>query len=577
MTYGTLTLLETVGGEAWRLEGAPPHVVLRFKDIFRSVRRGEVQPFQIMRTQAVDADLSWFMSRYPMTLTDDDSAALDGGVLGFEEARAELGRIFLPDYIPPAVEGFRTGRSLRNYQAAAVEVLRRRYSLLCGDEVGLGKTVVAAGAMMLPDALPAVVVVEPHVQQQWADKIAEFTHLSVHQIKTTKPYSLPPADVYIFRYSNVSGWSDVFQEMEIGLACWDEIQRLRKGTDTQMGKASRVISLSARYRLGLTATPIYNYGYEIWHVLQFIDPDVLGAYDEFAREWAGHWDGLGSYLRDCHVFMRRTRADVGRELPPVNRVVETIDYDQSEIQKIEDLARALAVKTVSGTFTERGQASRELDVMVCHATGVAKAKRVAQFVRVLLEAGEPVLLAGWHRDVYDIWLKELSDHDPVMYTGSETSAAKERAKQACLSGEVQLLILSLRSGAGLDGLQDHFSTVVFGELDWSPGIHHQVIGRLDRDREGNPKQVNALFLVTDEGSDPPMMEVLGLKASQAEQVVDPLADIKSVHSDMSPIRLLADRYLTGTALPNDSGSTVPKSPPKINAEQSVFSFAGVPR
>lgn len=569
MTYGTLDLISPDGDELWRLDDMPPHVVLRFKDMFRAVPRGMPQPFELKRTQALDADLSWFMSRYPMRVSVSDRAALDGGVLKFEIDRAELGRVFLPDFRPAAIEGFREGKSLRDYQGAAVEVLRRRGSLLCGDEVGLGKTVVAAGAMMLPEALPAVVIVEPHVQQQWADKIAEFTHLSVHQIKTTKPYSLPAVDVLLFRYSNISGWVDVLREMEIGLACWDEIQRLRKGTETQMGKASGVIADSARMRLGLTATPIYNYGQEIWHVLRFIDPDILGDYSEFFREWTNHWDGLGAYLRDCYVFMRRTRSDVGRELPPVNRIVETIGYNQAEIQKIEDLARQLAVKTISGTFVERGQAGRELDVMVRHATGVAKAKQVAQFVRMLLEAGEPVLLAGWHRDVYDIWLSELADFNPTMYTGSETPAAKERAKQACLAGEVSLLILSLRSGAGLDGLQDHFATVVFGELDWSPGIHHQVIGRLDRDRCESLKRVNAIFLVTDDGSDPPMMEVLGLKASQAEQVVDPLAPVKSVHSDMSAIRMLAARYLS---VRSTETTHQPESPPP---SEPTFAFAEV--
>jgi hypothetical protein len=73
--------------------------------------------------------------------------------------------------------------------------------------------------------------------------------------------------------------------------------------------------------------------------------------------------------------------------------------------------------------------------------------------------------------------------------------------------------MSLRSGAGLDGLQKRCSTMVFGELDWSPGVHHQCIGRLDR--EGQEQPVTAMFLVCDDGSDPPMMEVLGLKAAAA--------------------------------------------------------------
>lgn len=177
------------------------------------------------------------------------------------------------------------------------------------------------------------------------------------------------------------------------------------------------------------------------------------------------------------------------------------------------------------------------------ATGIAKARHVARFVRILVEAGERVLLAGWHREVYRIWLEEFKDLQPALYTGSETAAGKERVKQAALRGEVNPLILSLRSGAGLDGLQEQFDIVVFGELDWSPGIHHQVIGRVDRDRDGGPRQVTAIFLVTEEGSDPPMMDVLGLKASEAAGIVDPSLGVQQTHSDTSAIQRLVQRYL----------------------------------
>jgi hypothetical protein len=129
-----------------------------------------------------------------------------------------------------------------------------------------------------------------------------------------------------------------------------------------------------------------------------------------------------------------------------------------------------------------------------------------------------------------------------MYTGSESPAGKERQKNAFLNGETDVLILSLRAGAGLDGLQKRCSTIIFGELDWSPGVHHQCIGRLDREGQEN-YPVTAIFLVTDEGSDPPMIEVLGLKASEAAQVVDPSLGVQTVHTDASHIQRLVARYL----------------------------------
>jgi hypothetical protein len=43
------------------------------------------------------------------------------------------------------------------------------------------------------------------------------------------------------------------------------------------------------------------------------------------------------------------------------------------------------------------------------ATGIAKAPFVADFVRLLVESGEKVLLYGWHREVYSIWRDKLKD------------------------------------------------------------------------------------------------------------------------------------------------------------------------
>lgn len=547
--YGNLRLID--GGAAWEMAEAEPHVCIRLKHLFPRIPKASTGPFRFPNDLAHAADLDWFTQRYPMAMDDVDRQALTGGRLGFEAQQAEMERIRLPDYRPPPCLELRPGKALRDYQATARDLLGLRKSLLLGDEVGLGKTISAIGALFLPDALPAIIVVQPHLQGQWAEKIGEFTSLRVHQVKDTKAKNgLKPADVFLFRYSNIAAWVDVIAAMDVGLGGWDEIQELRTGTATAKGAASWELARRAQYRLGLTATPIYNYGVEIHTIMRFIDDTVLGDGVDFIREWTNGTGyvkdprALGTYLRERGVFLRRTRADVGRELPPVNKVIEQVDYDDKVVASIEALAYQLAIRATSGDFVERGQAARELDARVRHSTGLAKAPYVADFVRILLESGEPVLLVGWHRDVYDTWLKKLSDFKPAMYTGSESAAQKETSKQRFLSGDTDLMIISLRSGAGLDGLQDRCGVVVFGELDWSPGIHHQVIGRLDRERsDGQQNQVMALFLVTEEGSDPPMMEVLGLKASESTQIVDPHLGVQTTHSDETHLHKLVQRYL----------------------------------
>ena len=555
-TFGTLSR----EGRSWLLSDLEPHVTLRLKQVFERLPKSSPGPFSLVHDLAVAADLSWFMQRYPLKATPGDLKLLEAGKAGYEDRLADLERILLPDYAPPAYAGLRetdplTGKPvvIRPYQGQAVEVLDHAGGLLLGDEVGLGKTFTAAAACLLPDALPAVVVCQPHLQKQWASVLERVTTLRVHVIKGTRPYSLPEADVYLFRYTQLQGWVSVFAELSPRLVAYDEIQELRTGATTAKGEAAKHLSSVARLKLGLTATPVYGYGAEIWHVMQFLDDAVLGSFDDFTREWCSalgngkfrikNPQALGSYLRERHVFLRRTKSDVGQQMPAVNRIVETIDYDEKAVADIEGLARALAIKATTASFVERGQAARELDIMVRQSTGVAKAKGVAAFTRMVVEGGAPVVLVGWHREVYDIWLKELGDLKPALYTGSESAGQKDRAKDAFLAGETDLLILSLRSGAGLDGLQARASTMIFGELDWSPGVHHQCIGRLDR--EGQDEPVTAIFLVAEDGSDPPMMEVLGIKASEAAHIVDPSLGAQAGHTDASHIQTLVKRYLRG--------------------------------
>jgi SNF2 family DNA or RNA helicase len=549
-TYGDVAL--SPDAERWIIRRAEPHVSIRLKQLFPSIPKAAVPPYHLPHNLVTDTDLEWFMQRYPLGISEPDRASLTSGREAFLRRQAEMEQILMPDYVPMATAELKEGQQLRPYQWQAIEVLRRRGRLLLGDEGGLGKTYTAAGFMVTePGSLPAAVVCDAHMQRQWKEKIEAFTHLRVHLIKKGSPYNLPPADVYIYRISQVAGWADIFATGFFKSVTYDEPQSLRTGAGTAKGAACRVLSAHTNYHLGLTATPIYNYGDEMWHIMQFIDDSALGQWPEFEREWCdavrnGKYriknpKALGAYLREQYVMIRRLKADVGQQLPKVSRVVEHINYDEKAVAAVEDLARALAIKATTASFVERGNAARKLDIMMRQTTGAAKARTVAAFARMMVEAGESVVLWGWHRDVYDIWNAELADLKPAMYTGSETASRKEAAKERFLKGETDILIMSLRSGAGVDGLQFRCATGIFGELDWSPGIHQQCIWRLDR--EGQESPVTAFFLVTDDGSDPPMMDVLGIKASEAQHIVDPHLGIEVRENDTSHLRKLVERYL----------------------------------
>ena len=466
----------------------------------------------------------------------------------------DIERLLLPDYKPKPF-ALKPPHKARNYQIVGNEVYLQVKRMLLGDEMGLGKTLSAILSFQDVRALPALVVCQAHLTNQWADEqIPKFTDLKTHIIKSKKNYSLPEADVYVITYSKLSGWVDQFANGFIRNVIFDEIQELRIPT-SQKYAAAKNIAQSAEFAMGLSGTPIYNYGIEIFWIMSILYPGCLGTVEEFIREWTDRQppkfkvaDGkaLGSYLREKFLFLRRTREEVGIQLPQLNKIVYTIDHDEAEVAKQEDILRKLSISVTTGSFEERGKAAQELDIRARHLTGVSKAKYVAEFVKILLEEDpeRKILLMGWHRDVYEIWEEQFKDYEVAFYTGSENPNKKNKSKEDFINGTVRLMIMSLRSGAGTDGLQNVCDTVVFGELDYSPGVHKQVIERLYR--PGQQKQVTAFFLIADFLSDPVIVDLLGLKSSQADSIINPFSDnVSEQYSDTSRMKMLAEKILKG--------------------------------
>ena len=350
----------------------------------------------------------------------------------------------------------------------------------------------------------------------------------------------------ITNYHKLAGWATTL-EGHVESVVFDECQELRRSESAKYS-AARQIARACKYRLSLTATPTYNFGSEIWNVIDVIGRDALGSREEFEREFVrpNLWNELGSHLREKGIMLRRTKADVGRELPPVTQVPHTIDCDAKILDNIKGSAAALARMILSESpVADTGEYFRshgEFDVLMRRATGVAKAPYVADFVKILLQSGESVVLYGWHHAVYDIWRESLKEFNPVFFTGEETPGQKDEAKRLFVEGKTKLLIISLRAGAGLDGLQHVCSVCVFGELDWSSGVITQCIGRISRD--GQDKPVTAYFMLSETGADPVMSDVLEVKGQQGHAIRDPFTDLAiRTENSADHVKKLAAHYL----------------------------------
>lgn len=565
-----------VGRYAWVEPGvweisADPDVMIRLKRILPRVEGTRAGTFRIAGTDEVARDLVWILDRWPMDATRVDAARLRRACTQHVARESAIQQILDGGSFTHTGAGWVSAAlELRSYQSQARDMVLATGGTLIVDDLGLGKTATGLALLENPAARPALAVTLTDLPKQWLRELRKFypdlrgfeitntTPLpkSVQPIRTGSGQSdqpslfddanarhagLPDADLYVLSYSKLSKWQHHLAG-RVRTVIFDEAQDLRN-IGTKKYNAAAHIAGKADWATGLTATPCYNSGSEIHAILSVIHPGALGDRHEFAREWCrssyggpaysldsksvavADPDGLRAHLLAQGLMMRRTRADVGIELPGVEIIEQYVPSDESVIDRGTSDAAAIARIVLDDqkvTGHDRWRASGELDWRLRQATGIAKAPFVAQFVKLLLESEEKILLFGWHRAVWDLWMEQLSSYKPRMFTGTETPAAKQRALDDFVNGDARILMMSIRSGAGIDGLQDVCSTLVFGELDWAPGVHKQCIGRAYR--PGQTRHVSAYFCITDAGADPVMQDTLDLKSMSIDAIVDGVTD-----------------------------------------------------
>ncbi|MBE3122231.1 MAG: DEAD/DEAH box helicase [Thermoplasmata archaeon] len=468
-------------------------------------------------TKRIIGDLNWLMQRFPLDIKNKEEYLKDltEAQKHFEVQEEMLNK---PKKVLPSPKFM--GKLLEFQKEGLAFLLHNPRSLLA-DEMGLGKTICALSWLTkLNESPPYVIVVPPHILRQWKSEIAKFLgeDISVHVIKGLKPYSLPASEIYLIHYLILRGWKNYLPRFGFNACIFDEIQELRRHESDKYSAAS-LLAESTDNVIGLSGTPFYNLGAELWNVFNILEHHCLGDYGSFTREWCtGYLNQriadpkvFGDYLKSEGLMLRRMKEDVLNELPPKRRIVQNIDVDEGKFDELIAPTVELAKKIPSiKDAWERGRESMQAIDSTRMITGIAKAHYVTAFVKTLMEAGEKVLLYAHHHAVMDIYMEDLKEYLPVMISGRQDAKIKDEAQKAFMAGDTDIIIVSLRSGTGLN-LQ-RARCVVFGELDWSPAIHDQCESRVHR--IGVKDSVLCYYLTCNAGTDQHMMETLGLKTSQ---------------------------------------------------------------
>ena len=494
--YGSLTYHNKTG--MFKLSGEP--LLLEYaKRIFpgAQVTRGGGGFLEFHNTRREVADLNWLLMRFPVNVKQCKGVLDEARRSAVEQINRRMSGSDRRRTQPPA--DF-LGK-LFPFQESAVTFMTSNRRCVLGDGMGLGKTWSGLAAAATANEYPVLIVCQTHVQKQWQRMIGMLFDLPGLKgqrdmtpfelatkrgealapiLKTRTPYRIPTTPFVIIHYGLIAWWQKYLLKRQFKTILYDEVQELRH-TGTGKYSAASLISETSSNVWGLSGTPVYGYGKEIWSVMNAIDFHSLGSEEAFTREWCmGYGErivadpkALNGHLSREGLLLRRRATDdeVSIDLPKVVRKVEDLHYDELLYDRLIGAVRSKAKEYEGASFHIKGQLARAIDQESRQAAGLAKAGYVAEFAASLIEAGERPLVYAWHHAVHNIYQDRLSEYKPAIFTGKQTTNQKDNSLRRYMDGETDLGLLSLRSASGLDGLQHRATMCVFGELDWSPAIH----------------------------------------------------------------------------------------------------------
>ena len=435
---------------------------------------------------------------------------------------------------------------LLDFQREGLDFLMKSSgNALLADEMGLGKTVQTLAYLSKEkNAFPALVIAPLVTLTNWQREIEKFLkkksrngkimenkHPSSVMIRNGKQNDIDESDFYIINYELLHKRLPDLLKLNIKTVVCDEVQHLRSKTTQKYAAVKKLAAKDGvKFRVGLSGTPIYNRGSEIWPIVDILKPGLLGSYKEFCEYFCyvnekgkaivleNKRDSLRNQLTK-HVMLRRKKSDVLKELKDKVRYPEVIASDEkfyrAELDKIwkkleEEQKYAQTAFDKSASYHRAIESERQ-------AAGLAKLPHVINFVNDIMDIEESVVVFCHHRAIHDLLHRSLSKYNPASIIGGQTDTKRDTEIIRFQKDETKLMIAGLRAGnVGIN--LNNASYVIFAELDWSPAIHRQAEDRLHR--IGQKNTVFAYYLVGNGTLDEHVSDILLDKEYEIDAILD---------------------------------------------------------
>ena len=485
--------------------------------------------------------LKWITEHYPLTI-------LSKSVWNRKTASLIVKKQRVPkiEKLEKATPSNQFRGTLLDFQREGLDfLLKSSGNALLADEMGLGKTVQTLAYLSKEkNAFPALIVAPLVTLTHWQREIEKFLKKKSKNgkinskasptstmIRIGKSSDIGNYDFYIINYELLHKRADDLAKLPIRSIVCDEVQHLRSKTTQKYAAVKKLAAKeSVKYRVGLSGTPIYNRGSEIWPIVDILKPGLLGNFKEFCEYFC--WvDEKGKAIvldnkRDTlrkqlttHVMLRRKKSDVLKDLKDKVRYQEVIASDErfykAELDKIwkkleEEQSYAETAFDKSASYHRAIESERQ-------AAGLAKLKHVVEFVNEVMETEESIVVFCHHKAIHTLLHESLEEHNPSSIIGGQTLTTRDNEIDRFQKGQTRLMIAGLRAGnVGINLTKARY--VIFAELDWSPAIHRQAEDRLHR--IGQKNKVFAYYLVGKGTLDEHVADILVDKAYEIDSILD---------------------------------------------------------
>jgi superfamily II DNA or RNA helicase len=442
------------------------------------------------------------------------SPAADAG--GPEDVLAVLdGRRDFAELPPP--DGL--AATLRPYQVRGYSWLAFMADLGLGaclaDQMGLGKSIQVLALLQSRRGRgrPTLLVCPTSVLGHWRREVRErtprlscFVHHGDDRPDRQAEFARRTAgrDLVVTSYPLLARDAEILRSVRWDGVILDEGQNV-KNPDTQQARAAK--ALAAEYRVALTGTPVENGLRDLWAILDFLNPGLLGGWTEFQRRFAGadrdaRPEAADALRRATRPFLlRRLKADksVIADLPEKRelKVFCTLTPEQATLyeaalrNRLEEIANKEGVGrrgSVLALLTQLKQICNHPAQFLQDRSPVpdrsGKLARLGEMLQEVWGGGERAIVFTQYTQMGEILREHLSqllgEPIPFLHGGlpaADRDAMVERFQAA--GDRPAVLLISLRAGG--TGLNLTRATHVFHfDRWWNPAVEDQATDRAYR-------------------------------------------------------------------------------------------------